>query len=314
MKKIKLLLITILTFTLCITVVNAEVVTQDRNTLDNYGVNKKWKITDENKDNILRTPKVDASEKIYDFENVLTDIEKEELKTKINEYMEKTGFELIIVIKNLPYSYDKENEDFAADFYDYNDFGLELNKYGGTVLFRNTYEQDPYYDLYMFGDAQLYYQGDGRNDAILDSIYDDIHNRKYHQGFSYYISLMNAYYDKGIAKEMENYYVDDMGFLQKKPAVFRIHYMFITLFSGLITLISMVIMVGKNKMIKKATGAVDYLDKASTKFDAKDDHLISTHTTHHIITSSSSGGGGGGFHSSSGSSGGGHSSGGGRHG
>ena len=314
MKKLKILLIAILTLTICITV-NAEVVTQDRTNLENYGVKKKWKITESNKDNILRTPKVDASEKIYDFENVLTDIEKEELRDRINEYMEKTGLELIIVIKNLPYTYDKQNEDYASDFYDYNDFGLELKKYGGTLLFRNTYEQDPYYDFYMFGDAQLYYQGNGRNDAILDGIYNDLHNGNYHMGFSYYIKLLDNYYDSGISKEMENYTVDDMGYLHKNPAKYRVPFLFIIMFSGIITFISMAIMVGRNKMIKKAVGAQEYLDKTSTKFTARDDHLISSHTTHYVVSSSSGGGGGGGgFHSSGGSSGGGHSSGGGRHG
>ena len=40
MKKLKILLIAILTLTICITV-NAEVVTQDRTNLENYGVKKK---------------------------------------------------------------------------------------------------------------------------------------------------------------------------------------------------------------------------------------------------------------------------------
>ena len=310
MKKIKILLIAILTFVIAISV-NAEVVTQDRTTLDNYGVSKKWKITDSNKQNILNTPKVDASEKIYDFENVLTDTEKTELKAKIDEYMEKTGFELVIVIKNLPYSFDKENEDYAADFYDYNDFGLELNKYGGTLLFRNTYEANPYYDFYMFGDAQLYYQGDGRNDYILDSIYSDLHSGNYFQGFSFYIHQLSNYYDSGISKDLKNYYVDDMGYLHKE---YKVPYLFIIPFSVILTIISMSIMVGKNRMIKKATGATDYLDRTSTTFTQRVDNLISSHTTHYRMSSSSGGGGGGGFHSSGGSSGGGHSSGGGRHG
>ena len=47
----------------------------DRKTLDNYGVNKHWEITDSNKDNILRTPYVDASKKIYDYSNILTEEE-----------------------------------------------------------------------------------------------------------------------------------------------------------------------------------------------------------------------------------------------
>lgn len=307
-KYIKLLLVILLLFTITITV-NAEVKTEDRNTLNNLGVNKKWEITAKNKSNVLNTPKVDSSEKIYDFENVLTEEEKTNLKTQIDQYMEKTGYELIILIKNMEYYYDEANEEYAADFYDYNDFALELKGYSGTLLFRNTYEEDPYFDMYMFGETQLYYQGDGRNDAILDTIYNDLHEGNYYDGFSLYISMLDNYYDKGIANDLKNYYVDEDGYLQKH---FTIHYLFMALFSIILSLITMLTMKSKNKMIHKATEATDYLDKASTIFNEKTDNLISTHTTHHIITSSS--GGGGGFHSSGGSSGGGHSSGGGRHG
>ena len=49
--------------------------------------------------------------------------------------------EIIILIDDLPYTSDSENEDYASDFYDYNDFGLDLDKnYSGVLLFRNTYE------------------------------------------------------------------------------------------------------------------------------------------------------------------------------
>ena len=307
-KYIKLLLIAILTFTLTISV-NAEVITQDRTTLENYGVSKKWKVTESNKQNILNTPKVDAKEKIYDFENVLTEEEKAKLKEQIDKYIEKTGFDLVILVKNLPYSSDKQNEDYACDFYDYNDFGLELNKYAGTILFRNTYDEDPYYDFYMFGDDQLYYQGNNRNDTILDTIYSDLHSENYYEGFSLYIKLLDEFYDEGIAPALKNYYVDDMGYLHKK---YTIPYIFIFIFTLLFTTITMVLMIQRNKMIHKATEAGDYLDSQATTYTNKTDDLISTHTSHYVITSSS--GGGGGFHSSGGSSGGGHSSGGGRHG
>ena len=310
MKYLKILLISILTLSICITV-NAEVTTQDRTTLENYGVNKKWKITEENKGKILNTPKVDASEKIYDFENVLTEEEKIELKKQIDEYMEKTGFELVIVIKNLPYYSDSENEDYAADFYDYNDFGLELNKYGGTLLLRNTYEQDPYYDFYMFGETQLYYQGNHRNDDILDSIYNELSSKDYYNGFSHYISLLDSYYNQGKTSDLNGYSIDENGYLQRPK--YSVPYVFVFLFSLILTLITISIMISKNKMIHKALEAREYVDNASTKYTNRSDHLITTHTTHHIITSSSSSGGGG-FHSSGGSSGGGHSSGGGRHG
>ena len=309
---IKALLIAILTITIVSSLnVNAEVKTEDRSTLNNLGVNKKWKITNKNRGNVLRTPKVDSSEKIYDFEDVLTEEEKTKLKVQIDEYMEKTGFELIIVIKNYPYSFDTENEDFAADFYDYNDFALELKGYSGTLLFRNTYEEDPYYDFYMFGETQLYYQGNHRNDDILDSIYNELSSKDYYNGFSHYISLLDSYYNQGKTSDLNGYSIDENGYLQRPK--YSVPYVFVFLFSLILTLITISIMISKNKMIHKALEAREYVDNASTKYTNRSDHLITTHTTHHIITSSSSSGGGG-FHSSGGSSGGGHSSGGGRHG
>ena len=63
MKKLWIILIS----TLCllgIDVCYAEVTTFDRNEQDNYGVNKKWDINDSNLNNVLKTPKVDAKEKV----------------------------------------------------------------------------------------------------------------------------------------------------------------------------------------------------------------------------------------------------------
>ena len=154
-------------------VTTKTVETQDRSALKNLGVNKKWKITNKNRDNVLRTPYVNSEEKIYDFSNVIDDAEEQELLQKINDFTRKHNTELIIVTYRLPYTSDSMNEDFAADFYDYNDFGLEIKDYDGIVLFRNTYEIDPYYDMYTFGKAQLHFD-QTRHDDILDSIYSDM--------------------------------------------------------------------------------------------------------------------------------------------
>ena len=71
----------------------------------------------------------------------------------------------------------------------------------------------------------------------------------------------------------------------------------------------MLIMIRKNKMVRKATTASAYLDKNSINYREHLDQFTHSHTTHYTISSSSGGGG-----SHGGSSGGGHSSGGGRHG
>lgn len=316
MKKIKYLLIIISLFLVGIVNVNAKIPeTKNREELENLGVNKKWTITVENKDNVLKSKYVNAEEKIYDFSDVLTEEEYEKLKKEAIEFKNHTNMDIVILIDSLPYSYDNMNEDYAADFYDYNDFGLDLDKYSGVLLFRNTYEKDPYYDIYTFGNAQLYFSK-SRLDKTLDNIYDDLHDKNYYNGFSRYISEMKSYYDNGIAEEMRGYTVDDNGYLQAppvEPPKYHVPIGWAILIASVVSTIAIVIMIRKNKMVMKATQAEEYIDSKSIKISNKEDTFISSHTTHYT-TSSSSGSSGGSFHSSRGSSGGGHSSGGGRHG
>lgn len=328
MKNIKYLLIVLSVFLLGTLNVYAKVPeTNNREELDNLGVNKKWQITDNNKDNVLKTKSVNAEDKIYDFSDVLTDEEYEQLKNAAQEFKNHTNMEIIILIDNLPYSYDSMNEDYAADFYDYNDFGLDIDKYSGVLLFRNTYEQNPYYDIYKFGNAQLYFSHTRLN-ITLDNIYDSLHNKDYYNGFSRYISEMKSYYDSGIPTEMSGYTVDEDGHLQPPPVEPPKYHPPIGLaiiIASILSTIIVGIMIGKNKMVMKETKAEEYIDSKSINISNKEDTFISSHTTHYTTSSSSSGGhssgggghhssSGGGHHSSSGSSGGGHSSGGGRHG
>ncbi len=323
MKRLFKLFILIILFA-TVPVYAKEVRQCDRADMENYGVNKKWQITQNNLRNVNNTPCVDAKDKIYDFSDVLTDEEEDELREKINAFIDKYNTDLVIVIKSLPYVNDKQNEDFAADFYDYNDFGIDYPLYDGILLFRNTYEADPYYDMYTFGNAQLYFD-QSRYDVILDGIYYELHDGKYLRGFSSFISYVDRYMDKGTPSSADNYYIDDDGYAQeKKYGIFEtdstkmLPYPQIMLGSGVVTLIVMLILVAKNKMVKKAYDANPYLVKNSINYIEKKDEFISSHTTSWTEPehTSSYGGssGGGGFHSSGGSSGGGHSSGGGRHG
>lgn len=307
MKKLSKILLAILIVFLNINIYNAQVYTKNRNSLSNYGVNKKWNINNNNLDNILNTPYVDASEKIYDFSDILTATEENVLKQKIDNFVELTNMDMVIVTENIPYSIDTVNEEYAADFYDYNDFGIDFTNYSGVLILRNTYESDRYYNIYTFGDAQLYFSYERLEDT-LDSIYYDISNDYYLDGFSTFIDDMTNYYNSGIPSTMKNYYVDDMGYLQEKynPPIFLAF-----IISLIITVIIMFILIKKNKMIKKEKEAKAYLEKDTINYTEKRDDFITSKTTSYVTSSSS---GGGSRSSSGGSSGGGHSSGGGRHG
>ena len=304
MKKIIVLLILLLPFN-----IYASTNTSNRENLDNLGVNKHWNITNSNRDNVLNTYLVDAKEKIYDFGDILTEEEEKEIYNEFSDFVSKYQTDLVFLTVDLPYSYDSVNEDYAADFYDYNDFGIDFSNYSGILLLRNTYESDPYYNMYMFGNAQLYIDWD-RSEYILDSIYDDFHSHRYLSGLKTYISLLNSYYERGIAKSKEDYIIDENGYLQK---VYHTPFKLIIVISLMIDSIVMLILVKKNKMVKTKLYVDSYIDRRKVNINHKEDRFIRTHTSSYTV-SSSSGGGGGGGHSSSGSSGGGHSSGGGRHG
>ena len=309
--KLTLIIVTFISaYILLPTTVNAEVTTYNREELKNYGVNKKWNINTNNKDNILKTYAVDSNQKIYDFSNVLTDEEEQKLTERMHKFTEKYKIDIVILTDNYQYTEDSQNTTFATDFYDYNDFGINYEKYDGVMLFRNTYEQNPYFDDYSFGNAQLYFY-DTRLSNTLDYIYDDMHSETYYSGFNKFIDKMEEYYNEG---KLTDYYVDESGFLQKqKTASYYLKMIGLSMIIALvITGIIIYTLIKKNRMVLKATKATVYMNKEKSKITNVQDNFITSNTTSYVISSDTSSGGG---HSSSGgSSGGGFSSGGGRHG
>jgi uncharacterized protein len=305
MKKVFKLLIVFI-FCICLNV-NAGTDTFDRESLPNYGVNKNWEINSSNLNKVLNTYAVDASEKIYDFSNILTADEEKELKTLIDKFVKKHHTDVIILTDDLRYMSDYENEEFVADFFDYNDFGMDYNN-SGIVFFRNTYTNDPYYNIYSFGDAQLYMSYD-RVEATLNHIYDYLHNKNYLEGFTKYINDLDLYYGEGIPKTMKDYEVDENGYLKKKYTIPWFQAIGISL---VLTILIMFILVKQNKMVVKATKANQYINHKESKINNRKDVFLTSATRTYTINTNN--GSSGGPSSTRGSSGGGHSSGSGRHG
>lgn len=287
--------------------------TMDRTTLGDYGVHKNWVINDNNRSEVLRTPYVDASERIYDFANILSQEEENRLLELIQEYEEETGFTLVFLSDSFFYYDDSENEDYAANFYDYNDFGIEDPSYSGIVFFRNADSTDPYFGMYTFGTAQLYYDQE-RIDTILDDIYSDIKSQNYMEGLESFVHNLNYYYHKGIPSYLQDSYIDDLGFVIYVRA-YHVPWKVVIIVAIIGTIAIMAYLINKNKMIRKAYKASEYLLQDSVQYQVRNDQFIRSHTSSYTVSSSSGGSGGssGGGFSHSGSSGGGHG-GGGRHG
>lgn len=314
MKKLFKILV-LLIILISTTNVYASTNTFDRNTLENYGVNKNIDNINSKLSYIMKTKKVDANEKIYDFANILTDEEEQKLKERIDQFIEKNNMDMVIVTDSFTYSRDSENEAYADDFYDYNDFGMPFEYNSGVLLLRNANPSDPYYHMSTTGNAQLYLS-DSRIDSILDNIYSDIKSGNYYEGFMEWIRRTDSYMSMGKPSSASNYYLDNKGNMHKlKPKYYPpIPIAFLMGLAAAGTTIG--IMISKNKMVKQAHKAGEYLDSDSINITKREDTYLRSHTTSYTISSSSSGGhhhsgGGHSFHHSSS----GHShGGGGRHG
>ena len=311
MKKIKYLLLSIFVFLFSIGTVSAyDYEMCERNEENNYGVNKKWELNSSKIYYAKTTPCVDASKKIHDFSDILYEDEEEQLNERIKELSEKYNLEIVILTYDLPYTYDAKNEEFATDFYDFNDFGIDLEGYSGVLLFRNTYSEDPYFDMYSFGPAQLYLTPNRMNNILNynDELYNYLHNKEYLSGFNEWLDTIEDCYNSGIE---EGYHVIENGKVVKNFNPFIVGNLVIT---SIITLIFIIVNVKKNKMVYTAIEANAYFNKESFILTKDSDRLVSSHTTSYTESDYSSSSGHSGGHSSMGHSGGFHSSGGGRHG
>ena len=301
MRKLKFLFL----FLVCLFFNFGFVSALERTEDNNWGVNKRWNITDKNLHKVKKTRYVDSKLKVYDYANILTDAEEKEIYNDIISFIEKYNIDMVFLTDSFSYSKDIQNDDFAHDFYDYNDFGMNYDHYDGVIIFRNANPSDPYYIVRFFGDAQLYYN-QARLDVLLDDIYSLFHSDKYVLGMKKAISIISSDIDRGIPESNNIKYVDNMGILR---SYYRVPIIACLIGSSIITLITMIILIAKNRMVRKATTASEYLSKDSINYSKHVDQFTHSHTTHHTISSSSGGGGG----SHIGSSGGG-SFGGGRHG
>ena len=111
----------------------------------------------------------------------------------------------------------------------------------------------------------------------------------------------------------ERYYLDESGEFHVSKGDFNPPYGWSGISGIVVSILSVLGLAKKNKMVMKSNEANDYVNRSDVKYSVQSDKLVSSITTHHKISSDSGGSHGGGY-SHSGSSGGFHGGGGGRHG
>ncbi len=261
---------------------------------ENYLVADWIEVTEANKQKILTTPAVDAEEKVYDFADLFTETEEEKLYANIKEYINNHSMDLAVVTIS---ENNKTPQEYADDFYDYNDFDQS-----GGVLFLIDMDNREIY-MSTTGSAIKMYN-DNRINQALDTVYTYMSSENYYEGTSRYIEKISNYAFDGLPNNNTS-----------QEENFIVHDILMSMFSGsIITTIIIGVLIYKNKMVRKATTAREYLNKESVNIKNIGDLFISSNTVktkiEHESSSRSSRSGGSSTHSgSSGSShgGGGHS-------
>lgn len=292
MKKIFVLLISLF---LLVLPVYASTNTYSRTTTD-LKVPKKIKYKSSMEHNVLLTPSVNANEKIYDFAELLTEEEEKQLYDKVKEFIANTNLDLAIVTINT--NVKDSTQDYADDFYDYNDFSID-----GLAFVIDM--QNRIFYISTAGKAMLYYD-DYRIEYILSALDQEMYNHEYFNACNTLISQLTEYYNHGFSDNADKYVVIGTQIYRKTP------YLLLSIIAVVSATIGTLILALRNKKIKLATNSNDYFDNKSFEITKDTKEFISSNTSRVYIPPADSDGGGssgGGFHSgSSGSShgGGGH--------
>lgn len=218
----------------------------------------------------LSTPYVDSSEKIYDFADLFTYSEENELYAKAMDFIDEFNIDLVIV------TIDDNNKSsamaYADDFYDYNDFGTDSNHSG--ILFLIDMDNRKLW-ISTTGSAISTYS-DNIINKILDNCTSYATDGDYYTCATKFIDSCSHYYN----------YKSPIGIIM------------IIIASLAIPSIFCIIVASRHKSIKLATNANNYLDNSTVNLTSNYDTFIRTYTSR-VIRSSESSGGSSGTHSGS---------------
>lgn len=237
----------------------------------------------EKPEDYVRGNKECPTERVYDYGDVLSASEEEQLRGLIAKKEDEVGCDIVLVTINDP----SINSDYAMmncadDFYDQNRYGY--NKvHGDGVLYLDNWANG-YCWFSTCGRAMDEYS-EAKIDSLIDKVCENVNDDQY-----------------GAYKTYVNSFANTMSGNDDKIPLFMI-----LIVAAIVTIIYAMVGIFQNKG-KKTTTAETYVEGGHPVFHDRRDVFVTKHITSRRIESSS--GGGGGHVSSGGVS---HGGGGGRH-
>lgn len=244
--------------------------------------------------------------RVVDEADILTDDEETDLLTCIDEISERQEFDVVVVTEE---SLDGQSaRDYAADYYDYNDYGMGEDK-DGILLLVSMEEREWFilttgYGIDAFSDADL-----GRLEDVFLS---ELSSGNYQEAFLAFAEECDSHltYIENRVDDGEGYQQDYGEDYEEVYVVEEEHFpnVILSLVIGLLlAFIPVSIMSGQLKSVKAQRAAGVYIKSGSEKITLRRDDFL-YHTINRVPRpkenhhSGGSRGGGGSFRGSSGRS------------
>jgi uncharacterized protein len=231
-----------------------------------------------------------TKQKIYDYAELLTAEEVEDLERLATAYSDETEVDIIILTTNE--TDGRAVEDYMGDFYD--EEGLGYNKqHGDTVILTLDMGQREVY-VAGFYKGELYIDN-SRAELIREEIMPNLSEGYYFEAFTEFIEQTRYYL--GIEPEFDDepnqdqYYIDTRDYRSQEDNIF-FELWFQLLISAGVGGIAVGIM-GYRSSGRKTTNARTYLDDGRSAVTARNDTFIRKTVTKVKKPTSNKGGGGG---------------------
>ena len=237
----------------------------------------------------LTTPYVDTAVKVYDAANLLSELEIGRLQNRIKTFVNSNNIDMVIV--TIDYNNrtagngNNATENFAMDFYEYNDFGkgnLTKDGYDGVILTIDM--QNRTFSILDVGKPNA--QGIARHNSssYISAMTPDLKSKKY---FSAINTFIEAY-----QTDVENYqFIEKYASYTQTQDQYQDQYQYVSsgktikdmilesIGVGILVALAMLFFSRTSyKTIRKATVAGDYIKPDSFKLTVNQDIHISSHT------------------------------------
>lgn len=275
MKKIKIFLC-LLILSLCVNVNDVFASTRvNTRSEGNYLVPADVIITESNKQSVLATPAVDASEKIYDFADLLTDGEEKVLFKHVKHFIDSTQIDYVIV--TISKNNKASSMNYARDFYNFNDFSGD-----GIILLIDRDNKGIY--MTTNGRAVELFP-DSRMEPILKNVFNLTKEKKFYDACKSFTTSISEFVQIGVVPDGEE--IVKVGKDGKVKTSKNYHYVAIAGFALAGTFIIMLVLIISSKIKKKRSIVTkDCLNKETMRIINISEMSLGSRTYKSLIGSS----------------------------